>query len=359
MKEKFKNYWFGLIVIILGLIILYRDSFFSRFFQDDFELLNGASFENLLIPVPAFHYHPISNQFFYTISKSMFGTSTFGYHAILFSVTILTLLFLFKVAAVLLHSKKKALLATFFYAFNISLFALYYWVAVSYFVFGSLFFFLTIFLFLKPNSIGSSLSIMAFILALLSNELNLVLPGILFMISWYLKNWPKKLLAFFALDAFFIFLKFIWIGFPKETDYSVEISFQAFATIQWYVLRAFNLPEGIRNGTNQQIVIIFIFFLITLIAAIIKYFRSRQHNWRLLILSGSWFLIGAFPFYFLPKHMSSYYISFSLAGAVFLYSEVFSRNKMLLFIGIIIYILLAFTGLEFLSKTHWTILKPI
>src|SRR3989344_4722593 len=110
MKGKIKNHWLGLVVIIVGLIILYRDSFSSRFFQDDFELLKGAIFENFLTPIPAFHYHPIANQFFYFISKSMFGNSTFGYHAILFSIIILTLLLLFKVASTLLRSKKKAIL---------------------------------------------------------------------------------------------------------------------------------------------------------------------------------------------------------------------------------------------------------
>ncbi|OGG19157.1 hypothetical protein A2721_01935 [Candidatus Gottesmanbacteria bacterium RIFCSPHIGHO2_01_FULL_47_48] len=353
MKPKIVAFFTSLTLL---LIVQYRNALVSPFFQDDFELLSSASPEYFLKTVPDFHYHPISNQIFYFASYSLFAHNPFGYHLIHFVITILSPFLLYQISKILLRSQRKALLATFFYGLNISLFALYYWIAVSYFVFGSLFFFLTIFLYLKSkNSFWPTLS---FVLALLSNELALVVPGVLFLISFYLRKWSKTLLAIIFTDLIFIFLKFFWIGFPVENAYKIELSTQVFATLRWYLLRAFNLPEGVLNFTNTHIFLVFIVFVAIILLSLHLYVRSTKQNWRLFILGPTWFLIGALPFFFLPGHMSAYYIAFSLPGMVIIFAEILSPRKLILLLAMLLYLAASTTGLDFLSQTHWTILKP-
>ena len=66
-----RKYWKE-ISLVFGLILLYRDSFFARFFQDDFILQNIAKTSELLEPIPNFPYRPIAIQFFYSLSSDPF-----------------------------------------------------------------------------------------------------------------------------------------------------------------------------------------------------------------------------------------------------------------------------------------------
>lgn len=335
-------------------MLLYRESFISPFFQDDFELLAKAKPENFFIPVPDFHFHPISNQLFYFTSKALFGQNVLGFHLLLFLAFILSLWILYLVSKLLLHSDKKALLSVFFFAFNISLFAYFYWVAVSYFVLGTFFFFLTIYLYLKKNV----WAYLAFLAALLSNELNFVLPGILILLSWYFRMWSKRLWFFITIDLFFIGAKLFLLGTPAEPDYKIVVNDQSFATLRWYLLRALNLPEGIRNGDNTVIFILFFALVALFLVSVACHFKTQKPNWRLFALCAAWFIVGALPFYFLPNHMSAYYLSFSLPVVAVIFSHLFWPNKFILLSSLILYLSLAFFGLDFLSHTHWTILKP-
>lgn len=345
MKKWLKNNLAVFLIIIL-LVIIYQPSFVSPFFQDDKLLLEISRSGNILQPAKYFPYRPVSLQTFYFISLKLFGFSVFFYHMMLFIFFSGSLFLIRSIAKDLLKNSRKANLTVFFYALNVSIFPLFYWIATSYYSIGAFFFFLTIYLYLKK----SHWVIASLILALGSNEIAFILPFILILTSWYKKYWPKILVLLSVITGVLLVLRIFSVGFPKNSVYTLQMNFQFFSTLRWYVLRAFNLPEGIRG---DQSVILFSLFAIFLLLLIIS--LKKRPSIRLLIYGASFFILGAFPFFFLPNHMSSYYLTISLFGSSLIISELLSKKLMLP--AILVYILMAVFGLSFLASTHWIILK--
>lgn len=332
-----------LVIVILALV--YGPSFTSPFFQDDATLLDIAKNYSPFSPIASFPYRPVSINLFYSLSYRAFGMNPLGYHLVLFAAMAITVLLVFVIARRLLD-KNKALVAAFFYAFNISLFANFYWIAVSYFSLGALFFFAAVYFYLEERKI---LLYLSFLLALGSNEIAIVLPLLLAGVSWYQKKWQRSLLVLTVADVVLLLARVIFIGLPQDSAYTISINLTALATVRWYFLRALNLPEGIRFATDPLILILFILFLGLLLL-------GKRPSIRLLIFGAFWFLVGALPFYFLPNHMSSYYLTMALFGPAIIFAEVFSGRR-LAYVAVAVYFLLTVRGLDFLSKTHWIILK--
>jgi hypothetical protein len=319
-----RKYWKG-ISLVIGLVILYRDVFLSRFFQDDFILLNIAKTRGLLEPIPNFPYRPLAIQFFYSISPDPFIL-----HSLMFLFFLGGLYFVYKLT--------KDWFVVYLIAFNISLFPLFYWVATSYFSLAFFFVFAALYF----NSL------ILFILGLLSNELVVVFPFIFLLWSWFKNKIEiKKLLPFFAVSAIYLPLRIFLIPFPQVDDYKLDFSLKFFSTARWYFLRIFNLPEGIRN--NNLLLVLFVLLVILVLL------NLKHLNLKLLVFGFLWFFIGALPFFFLPGHMSAYYLTISLFGPILFLSKTIKKFR---YLFLVIYLLMAYFGLEFLKISHWIILKP-
>ncbi len=318
-----RKYWKE-ISLVFGLILLYRDSFFARFFQDDFILQNIAKTSELLEPIPNFPYRPIAIQFFYSLSSDPFIL-----HSLMFIFFLGGLYFIYKIT--------KSYFVVFLVAFNISLFPLFYWVATSYFSLAFFFVFAALYF--------NSLPI--FILGLFTNELIVVFPILYLLWSWFKNKIEiKRVFPFFLVSALYLPLRVMLVPFPKATDYAIEIG-KFIPTFRWYSLRIFNLPEGIRN---QNIILVLFAALVLLVILNFKNFKLKS-----FIFGVSWFFVGALPFFFLPGHMSAYYLTISLFGPMVFLSDLLKKYRVLF---LTIYVLMAFLGLEFLKTSHWIILKP-
>ncbi|MCL4389950.1 MAG: hypothetical protein M1484_01200 [Patescibacteria group bacterium] len=334
------KHWLSVLPIILLTAFVYRASFTAPFFQDDKILLNLATGGNLFAPIPNFPYRPISQALFYKICFFFFGLNPLGYHLALFAFFVGTVILVFLLAQRFLDSWTRAWLVAFFYALNVSLFANFFWIATSYFSIGGFFFFLTIWLYFQKNAWPALVS---FILALGSNEIAFVLPLILIIASWFQNYWPKKLGLFVGLLPIFLGLRLL-VGLPTAGDYSVGLNF--LSPLRWYSLRAFNLPEGVDRAGP-----VFYLLFVALLAMLLVSLKNR----RLLIFGAGFFLVGALPFFFLPAHMSSYYLTIALFGPALIFGGLVRAKLVSLFVGV--YLLLTIFGLDFLSRTHWIILK--
>lgn len=233
------------------------------------------------------------------------------------------------------------------------------------------------------------LAIVNYILALLSNEIALALPLIFF--SWkvlenfrslsssflllgFLELWQSRrrilqrnLIIFFAkalqkllewgrkdkLWFFFSSLPLVlmvrmMIGWHKADDYTLSLNF--LPVLRWYFFRALNLPEGM-DRAEVILYFLFLMFILVLVLGLWENFEPR-----VVALGIMFFVFGALPFYFLPYHMSSYYLTMAMFGPALIYTQAFRDEKMLLVAGVI-YLALTIYGLDFLSRTHWIILK--
>lgn len=357
MRKWLKNkYYFCILALLILVALVYRDSFTSRFFQDDKLLLGLSNSANIFAPIANFPYRPIAIGMFYSLGRLLFGTNVLGFHLLEFIFFGVTLFALFVLANKILRDAQKSLATVFFYALNISLFANFYWVATSYFSLGFVLFLLAIISYLGKGK-WSIVGLYLFaVLAIGSNELAFVLPGIFILLNWFFKNWPKKFWIFTGFDLILIILRTLIAGLPKGSDYAIKINLSVFSNLRWYGLRALNLPEGVNRAADSIIWVSFFVFILVLIYAFWKYWRLGHHNSKVLVFGAGWFIISALPFFFLPGHMSSYYLTFSLLGPAIVLAEIFGKSKLLYLAGIA-YLILTVTGLHFLSQTHWIILK--
>lgn len=344
--------------IIAGLIILYFNSFTAGFFQDDFLLLKIARESGWFSPIQFLPYRPISMQVFYSISETLFKDNVAGYHGLLFVIFTGSTFFIYKISNYIFNGKNGAFPTLILYVFNVSLFPLFYWIAVSYFVIGSFFTFGGIYFYLKKGRGNFLISFLFFILGLLSNELIIVFPILLIIIDCLKKKVDLRRVIPFIMTAV-LYLPFrLWVAvMPQVADYKVDISYRAVKTFQWYLFRAFNLPEGIRIGGNKIIYILFGLLAGLIVLQTVYLLKEHKFPTRFLFFSLVFFFFGALPFYFLPNHMSAYYLTFAIFGPAVFLSKLFENNKILRSLFIVCYLLMTIFGLNFLSQTHWIILK--
>lgn len=348
------------VLLAMGLVFLYLNSFTAGFFQDDFLLLDLAKKGDYFTPVQNFPYRPLSIQVFYGAASLLFQKNVLGFHLLLFLFFLASLYFIYKIAELILPKSLAPLYTVVLYSFNVSLFPLFYWIATSYFTLAGFFVFGGIYFYFKKRGFHHLLSWSFFVLGLLSNEIVLVFPLLILLVSVLINKIDiKRIISFIAVDSLYLIFRVLCITPPQASDYEVDFSLRVISTSRWYFLRIFNLPEGVKISAGPEIYFLFAVLMFFISIRILIMIKNKTFPLRLGIFSFFWFLTGALPFYFLPDHMSSYYLTLSLFGPLVLFSEILSQNKLTLCLFFVSYVLLSFLGLEYLSKTHWIILKPI
>lgn len=351
---------FHIVIVLIALLVafIYYDSWNSRFFQDDkihFRIISTSA--NFLAPTANWpYYRPVAINLFYTLSKTLFGTNPFGYHLILFLAFTATLFCFAHLAKTFLKSNRRALVGTLFYATNVSLFGDFYWIAKSYLVLGSLFMFLSVLAYQKKSRWWFLISAASLTLALGSNELGFVLPGLFLLTDWLKKRWPG--MRFILLTGLALFLgvwRYFLVGVPKDADYTIHIGLVNLSTVKWYLFRLINLPEAVQRDKDAVLWVgVSVFLAVTLFFAV--RYRNWRRNWRLFVFGTLWFFAAAAPHFLMPEHISSQYLAVSLFGPALILGEIAILNYwlILLFAG---YLLSTWRGLDFLRHTHWLILK--
>lgn len=343
--------WLKFLLLLALVAFIYRDSFTSRFFQDDKLNIEMAASRNFLAVIHgANHYRPVSVQGFYILGELVSSGNPVGYHLLEFIFFAATLAFVYKTAFLLTHNSRQSGIITFLYGVNISLFANFFWIANSQFVIGGFFFFFSLLLFYFKKY--SWLSVPVFLLGLGSNEQILSLVLVLPVISYLLKKpFPKYVYAaLVVLAIFWIGLKIFVFGMPTNADYMISLNPPtALATFRWYILRALNLPEGVKLTADWLFTAAWLVFLLSLI--------RRKVNWKMILVGAFWFVATLGIFIFLPNHMSAHYLTVALFGSSLIISELLVKNRILLTGALALYLFLTIRGLDFLAHTHWIILK--
>lgn len=344
------------LLMIFLLAVFYWPSFSARFFQDDWTLLAVARSNDYFSPISGFPYRPFSIGVFYSLGAFLFGESVLGFHLLLFLFFCGLAGFVYLLANKILRQESLGLTATVLFVFNVSLFALFYWVATSYFTLGAFFVFASVYFFLDKGSCRHAVSLIFFVLAILSNELAIVTPALIGVFRFLKEgvSWAR-LTPFLGISVFYL----VWrsqLSLPAAADYTVDIT-RFLATARWYILRAVNLPEGVLMA-SPVIYLLFFLLLLFIIIMVVRSLVSRSFPGRLFAFAVVWFFMGALPFFFLPFHMSAYYLTVALFGPLVFFVRLFSLDKRMLWLFTTIYLVMAVLGIEFLKETHWVILKP-
>jgi len=316
-------------------LFIYKDSFSSYFFQDDWfsfiisradsigDLVNFFKPRNDVI-----YYRPLGIQIPFFLMQTIFGLSPLPYRLLTWGTLLAASVLVYMIIDDTLQHKVAALYAAFLYATSAVHYIPMYWFATFAFVLGPLLIFLSIWFFHK-HTIYSILFHMA---ALLTFEIALVTP-ILLILTATLKR--KKvsimpLLPFVILSVSYIVFRMLLNPVPTRGDYQLVFDASVLNNLRGYALWSLNWPEELK----AQMVSFFRFnqlyisefsayfypFVVGLFAAVLAFVTwavltgAKKIPISTIAAGGIWFTSSLLPVLFFPKHAFPYYLAVGLVG---------------------------------------------
>ena len=226
-------------LILFGVVLfLFRGAFSTYIFQDDFFLFASSRILDLGPFKNYGFYRPIGIELFYFLAGHI--NNLFLTRLLVFSVFFTGLFFLYKIILFLTKNWKLAFLTISIYAINFTHVFQLYWLAtfqeVAVFCFSAI----TAYFFLKNKRL---VSIIFFLLALLSREQAMVLPFILLLLT---RNIRRTAIYFLIAASFFVLYIINYSHVAVRPEYAPSINPRLiFNNLIWYSLWTLGLPNFI------------------------------------------------------------------------------------------------------------------
>lgn len=387
-----------LLFVFLISFIIYFPSLFTFYTHDDFFLLKISKANSLGEFFNFFNftqgpeglgvYRPLTTQAFYFLSNSVFNLNPFALHVISFITFFLVIYFVYKLVNMITRNDSMAVFAAFLYATSATHYGHLYYLGTYQELGLAVFCLLTVILFIKFVGKGNLkyyfLSVIAYVLALLSKETAIIIPGVLVLVYGFLKLRKDKVIqikkVILALSGFvvillvYLYFHFFLYGLAQGESYIWDFSSRFINTLVWYGLWSLNLPEmlvdfvgpGLRFNPNlfrfwsKEITPIFLLFgaVMTSISYLILKVRKilKKEDFQIIIFSLFWFVLTLVPVLFLPLHKFTYYLTIPLIGVVLAISYLIEKaNKTNIFklVFASIWIYLSIFTLQLTKETHW------
>ncbi len=339
----------------------------AYFFMDDFYFLSISQasslkdFFALFKPIANIPYRPISQQLFFFSFQNIFGLKPLPFYFFILFIHFINSCLIYKISSEFVENKIKVKLISLLYFISSLHFVGLYSITGSYIVFGLFYFLFSFWFWLKFEKEKKKwfyfLSLLFFILSILSAEIGFSLPILIYLFS-KVKHKLQKLIPYGLIIGLNVLINYFFAGAPETQAFSLQLgSFPA--AFRWYILRAFGLPEGVKNGylwEKRVIYTLFLFLLIILAVGLYKWYQTKKgkllQESRLMIKYLLWIFIAALPFYLMVHHLNPIYFSVSFIGFLFLL-ERFLKDK-LFFYYAFVSVILSFFSIGLLSHTHWT-----
>lgn len=355
--------WYVFGIILLS-IIIFSPSIGNFFFGDDWfhlrisEISSPGEFFNFFsfsqTPQSTTFYRPISTQVFHFLFGAIFGLNPFPYHVFILLLFATDLYLLFRVVKKITGSTKQSLLTLFLYGISATHFVKFYYLAASQEIIMLFFGLLMIVSYLrKPTIVNRILSVLFFVLAILSRETAIILPVVLLIIDWGKKefNFRRVIPYLIILIPYLYFRLFIFGGTLGDSyiwDFSIK---RAINTLGWYTLWSVGVPELLVDYTSSGFKLLPRFFtdlpnyyliILTLTGLSISGFaflvlkNIRKLNRKILSSVGI-FLIGVSPVIFLPWHKFALELTIAMIGFCMVFSGFLIKEKIkILSLGLVI-----------------------
>lgn len=397
MNQKLK--YLTLTLLFIAPILAYFPSLRYGFSQDDFIHLAASqaksffdviNFFNPLATFPdIFFYRPLTTQTFFFINHSLFGLNPLPFHITGLLLHVCSVVLFYILIKKLFRGftenyNRLATVCAVFYGVSAVHFLSLYYISAFQQIGRTFFLFATMYFFIRYQESKRYrdyfLSILLFVLALLSKETAVILPLLLFPVEMLrsnvsiivvLKDAIRKSIPYVSVALVYSAVRFLGFQtiFSKgayEATFSITHVLQ---NLKWYVLWVFGLPELLASYPSLGIAslkqfasdyplapwILFL-FVVTIFTQLFVF--DRMVNRRFLLSSVLLFLIPLLPVLVLSQHRYPQYLDISLVGflPVFCWFIVTQSTSKKL-VGSIL--LVSFVGLQLASlslseKTHWT-----
>jgi hypothetical protein len=387
-----------LFLIFLLSFIIFLPSLFTFYTHDDFFLLKISNAESLGEFVNFFNftkgpeglgmYRPLTTQVFYFLGNSVFNLNPLPLHIISFIAFFLIIYLVYRLVKILTGSEGVASISAFLYAVSATHFGHLYYLATFQELGLAVFFLLSVLFFIefisKKGIKYLTLSLIAFVLSLLSKETAIVIPGILVLVYGFFKKKGKKickpksffisLIPFLIILAGYLYFHFFVYGLAQGESYIWDFSPRVINTLFWYGLWSLNLPEmlvdfvgpGLKFNPNLfkfwsadiiPILAIFVVVVALLLFLVLKVKKDlKDRGGCLLIFGFLWFLITLLPVVFLPLHKFTFYLTLPLFGVVLIISYLLEEARVgrlfkLSFLSL--WLIISLLTLRLTISTHW------
>lgn len=387
---------FNFIVIFSLCLAIYLPSFSTFYTNDDFYFLHISNAQNLsgvlgffnIVPEVSGNpmYRPLTTQLFYFLSVKMFGSTPLVLHLISFVVFLVVVYLVYSLTDYIFKNIKIAFLSSFLYALSATHFAHLYYLATFQELGMTAFVLLSLLVFFRKRYL---LSLVFFVMALMSKETAVVTPVLICLVFLYQRFSGLKSLSFKVFFTFlspfllvllsYLLLRIFYYGFATGDTYVWEFSLKTILnTLGWYILWGLNLPEtlldfigpGFRVNPNLFIywgeifVPIFCLFFLELSGLFILVFKSFDLKNRkatieqmgVIFFGIAWFIVSLLPVLFLPLHKYAFYLTLPLIAVSIVVSNmiVWSKVKNVFTIYfMIVWVVLSALTLKHTFNTSW------
>src|SRR3989338_2004540 len=237
---------------ILLPIILFSPSLAIFFSSDDWfhlrvsAITHLSEFSNFFSfirnPQSIAFYRPLTTQVFFFAFQKLFGVNPTPFHIFVLTCFAFSLYLIFRLSKKLQKTNEKALICTILYGFSVSNFTRLYFLSAFQEIALVVFSLLTITGYLNDRR---SISLVYFVLSLLSKETAVVLPLVLLILDWSRKKFDLKKLVPFALILLpYLYLRLFVFGPALGDTYQWNFSLaKVINTLTWYGLWSLGAPE--------------------------------------------------------------------------------------------------------------------
>lgn len=396
---KKPSYWKVFAVLFLAILAslyLYKDSFSSYFFQDDwftFSISRASNLKEFLqffIPrTDIIYYRPLGMQVPFFIIRSFFGLNPTAFHMIAFFTHLFNILLLYYLIKLINKNDYVAVLTSFLYGTSAVHYIPFYWLSTFPFILGPTIFLISLIFYLKSIISHQNLfgySVIFFILGIFVNELLITFPFILLLMCLYLYQDKKNLvhtLPFYIIDIGYIFARFIFFRPPSVGVYRMAINKEVLLNIKGYLIWLFNWPEEMKSQFQSLfkinplfmkefqffgysfILTLFIILSVFIIFILMNLFLKDKFTViKKLIILFLMFIGSLAPVLFFSNHSFSYYLPIPLILILILFSDLLkiirlldtSKSKLiylLIFLLISSWYYSSLVTVRFNSLIHW------
>jgi len=337
--------------------------------QDDYYLISQAVFnstgQQILSSLPnsdSIFFRPLGMQAYFYLMVRLFWITAWKYRIIAVFIHGINSILVYKISQKII--KLGAGFVWIMYLISPLQFAAIGWIANISYLTGALFAFLSILSTLKQKP---KLSILFFVLGILTNELVVTVPILIFLLNYLKNRLSFKLTIIRIIPMLVIFGLYIIIRlkFPSASggDYGFRIGSNVIQNIRWLLMWILGWPETYKDqfisffNLNKSFLSTFsgetLIFAATSLSALGILLKSAK-NYRLILLGISWFIAALSPVIFFSNHIYPYYAVIAAVGLYLIIADVlFQLPRKLWTVFMVLWVIQFIAGLKINLATHW------
>ncbi len=349
--SHYSDFLFGKIgaflVIAFVLLWLYGDSLNLYFFLDDFRTMEESRIASVSDFVESFNpvhygaypggrapiYRPLSTFIYFSAMQALAGFNPFYFRVVNLVLLGLISLMIYEVILALSENRMTAFSGSVLYSLNAAHALTQLWISCASELMSTLLATISFYAYLLWTRRGKSryyaISLLAFVLGLISKEMSIVVPGFLFLFEILyvrplerkeLRPLVRRLFPFFVIGCAYVVFWLYFLGStagPYRISIGLFVLTNLFRYLSWAVntylvgLLGVSPTDSLAHGYAASESPWWLISLKLLVVISVLLYLSVKNTWQVkkeVLFSLGWFVIGLLPILFAPGRLQHYYL---------------------------------------------------